>query len=110
MGCTDVGNLCSSAFNGAGVCVNTTDANWDELHQNFDLSQPNVTGACLSDPDCSCCQCFKNKTWVQEMGNVTYFLIEIITLDFISKTTLKEDKLSNPKIIIFCKNKSFILY
>ena len=82
MGCTDVGNLCSSAFNGAGVCVNTTDANWDELHQNFDLSQPNVTGACLSDPDCSCCQCFKNKTWVQEMGNVTYFLIEIVTLEF----------------------------
>ena len=64
--CTDSYNLCSSAFDGAGTCVNITNAGWDELHHNFDLSQPDVPGTCSASADGSCCRCFKNKTCIDK--------------------------------------------
>ena len=61
--CTDINNLCSSAFNGSGTCVNITNPDWDDLHQHFDLSKPNIPGACqASADDTSCCRCLKTRT------------------------------------------------
>ena len=60
-GCIDTNNLCSSAFDGAGTCVNISNPDWNELHHNFDLSQPDVPGACLASTDDSCCRCIKKK-------------------------------------------------
>ena len=35
---------------------------WNELHHNFDLSEPDIPGTCVASNDESCCRCFKKKT------------------------------------------------
>ena len=62
--CTDQNNECSNAYNGSGTCVNITDSDWEELAHNFDLSKPDVPGACQKSNADGCCRCFKNKTCV----------------------------------------------
>merc|ERR1711994_524617 len=42
--------------------MDITNPDWEELDQHFDLSVPDVPGACQASDDISCCRCFKNKT------------------------------------------------
>ena len=60
--CVDTNNLCSSAFNGTGTCVDITNPDWDALDHHYDISEPGIPGACSASGDESCCRCFKNKT------------------------------------------------
>ena len=61
--CEDTNNICSNAFNGTGTCIDiTNNPNWDDLDNHFDLSEPNIPGACHKSEDVSCCRCFKKKT------------------------------------------------
>ena len=60
--CSDNNNLCSTAFNGGGTCMDITNPDWDELDDHFDLNEPGVPGACQASDDLSCCRCLKTKT------------------------------------------------
>ena len=60
--CNDANNSCRNSFNGTGTCMDITNPDWEELDHHFDLSAPDVPGACQASDDISCCRCFKNKT------------------------------------------------